>query len=46
MRAPIYLAADAGDAEKDVAVRLPKEIAIRLLMILSPSWVEDVARVI
>jgi len=46
MQSPIYLAADAGDADKEVAIRLPKEIAIRLLMILSPNWADEVGRVI
>jgi len=46
MQAPIYIAADAGDANKEVAVRLPKEIALRLLMILSPGWADEVGRVI
>src|SRR5258708_40293840 len=46
MQAPIYIAADAGDADKEVAIRLPKEIAMRLLMILSPNWAEEVGRVI
>jgi hypothetical protein len=46
MRAPIYVAANAGDANKEVAVRLPKEIAIQLLTILSANAAEDVARVI
>jgi hypothetical protein len=45
-RAPIYIAADAGDANKEVAVRLPKEIAIQLLTVLSANAAEDVAQVI
>ena len=45
-RAPIYLAADDGDAEKEVAIRLPKEIAIKLLMVLSPHWADEVAKVL
>ena len=45
-RAPIYLAADAQETGEEVAVRLPKEIAIKLLMVLSPHWTEDVARVL
>src|SRR6266436_10181336 len=44
--APIYLAADDGDAEKEVAIRLPKEIAIKLLMVLSPHWADEVAKVL
>jgi hypothetical protein len=44
MRAPIYL--DAGDANKEVAIRLPKEIAMRLLMVLASNWAEEVGRVL
>jgi len=43
---PIYIAADAGDVEQEVAIRLPKEIAIRLLMMLSPDWANEVGRVL
>ena len=46
MRAPIYIAADAGDANQQAAVRLPKEMAIRLLMVLSPNWADEVGSVI
>ena len=46
MRAPIYIAADAGDENQEVAIRLPKDIAIRLLMALSPNWADEVAGVI
>jgi hypothetical protein len=46
LRAPIYIAADAGDVDKEVAIRLPKEIAMKLLMVLSSSWTEDMARVL
>jgi hypothetical protein len=46
MRAPIYIAADAGDANQEVAIRLPKDIAIRLLMVLSPNWADEVGGVI
>lgn len=35
MRAPIYIAADAGDPESEMAIRLPKEIALKLLMVLA-----------
>jgi hypothetical protein len=45
--APIYIAVDAGNAgEDEVAVRLPKEIAIRLLMMLSPDWANEVGQVL
>jgi len=46
MRAPVYIAVDNGDAEKEVTIRLPKDIAIRLLMSLSTTWADDVARII
>ncbi len=46
MRAPIYLAVDAGDAEQEVAIRLPKDIAMRLLMILAPTWTDEIGRVL
>ncbi len=46
MRAPIYIAVDAGNADEEVSIRLPKDIAIRLLMGFSASWADDVARVI
>ena len=44
--APIYIAADAREEEKEVAIRLPKDVAIRLLMILSPNWVEEAGQVL
>ena len=44
--APVYIAVDAGNANKEVAVRLPKEIAIRLLIALSSTYAEEVGRVI
>jgi hypothetical protein len=37
MRAPIYIAVDGGSADEEVAVRLPKEIAMRFLMPSFPS---------
>jgi hypothetical protein len=43
MRAPIYLAVDAGDADQEVAIRLPKGVAIRLLTILSANFTDEVA---
>jgi hypothetical protein len=45
MRAPIYLAVDGGDADKEVAIQLPKEIAIRLVMVLTSNGAEEVGRV-
>jgi hypothetical protein len=44
--APIYIAVDSGDADQEVKIRLPKDIAIRLLMGLSPNWADQVAQVI
>jgi hypothetical protein len=44
--APIYIAGDAGNVDEEVAIRLPKEIAIRLLTVLSPDWANEVARVL
>ncbi len=46
MRAPVYIAVDGGNADEEVSVRLPKEIAMRLLMGLSATWADDVVRVI
>lgn len=44
--APIYLAVDNRNADEEVAVQLPKEIAVRLLTILSPNWADEVGRVV
>ena len=44
--APIYLAIDAGKTEEEVAIRLPKEIAARILTILSPNWTGEVGLVL
>jgi hypothetical protein len=46
LRTPIYVAVDSGDSNNEVAARLPKEIAIELLTILSVNPAEDVPRVI
>ena len=46
MRAPIYLAVNAGDADQEVAIRLPKGIAIRLLTVLSANFADEVAQII
>jgi hypothetical protein len=43
---PIYIAVDAGNADAEVAIRLPKEIAVRLLTMLSPTWADEVGRVL
>jgi len=43
---PVYIAVDAGNADEEVAVRLPKEIAIRLLTILSTKYDEEVGQVL
>lgn len=44
--APVYIAVDDGESNREVAIRLPKEIAIRLLTILSANFAEEVGRVI
>jgi hypothetical protein len=46
LRAPIYIAADAEEMGEEIAIRLPKEIAMKLLMVLSSSWTEDISRVL
>jgi hypothetical protein len=46
MASPIYIAVDAGNADEEVAIRLPKEIALRLLMMLSPDWANQVGQVL
>ena len=46
MEAPIYIAVEAGNADQEVTIRLPKEIALRLLMVLSPKWADEVGRVL
>ena len=46
MKAPIYIAVEGGNAEEEVPVRLPKEIAMRLLMGLLPNWADEVQRVL
>jgi hypothetical protein len=43
---PIYIAVDDGNVDEEVAIRLPKEIAMRLLMMLSPRWADEVGRVL
>jgi hypothetical protein len=34
---PVYIAVDNGDADREVAIRLPKEIARQLLTVLDPA---------
>jgi hypothetical protein len=46
MRAPIYIAVEGRNADEEVSIRLPKEIAMRLLMGLVPNWADEVARVL
>jgi hypothetical protein len=43
---PIHIAVDAGEEDKEVVIRLPKDIAIRLLMALSPNWANEGGRVL
>jgi|SRR6476659_11367006 len=44
--APIYLAVDAGNPDQEIAIRLPKDMAIRLLTILSDKFAEEIARIV
>jgi hypothetical protein len=44
--APIYIAVDSGNSEREVLIRLPKEIAMRLLMSLSPNWTGEIGGVL
>jgi hypothetical protein len=44
--APIYIAFDSGDANNEVALRLPKDIALGLLTILSPDAAAEVCQVV
>ena len=46
MRAPIYLAADSGDENQEVVIRLPKDMAIRRLVALSDNFADHVAQII
>ncbi len=46
LKAPVYIAVDGGNADEEVAVRLPKETAIQLLMGLLPNWADEVERVL
>jgi hypothetical protein len=42
--APVYIA--VGGATQDVAIRLPREIAVQLLTVLSPNPTEESLRVL
>lgn len=46
MKAPIYIAVDGESVDEEVAVRLPKQVAMRLLMALLPNWADEIERVI
>lgn len=41
MVAPVYIAVDEGDANKEVAVCLPKDTAESILRVLYPRWREE-----
>jgi len=41
MVAPVYIAVNEGDANAEVAVRLPKDIAEAILKVLDPDWQES-----
>ena len=43
---PIHLAVDTGDPDQELVVRLPKDIAIRLLTVLSANFAEEVRMII
>jgi hypothetical protein len=38
--APVYLAVDEGDSNNEIAVRLPKNVAEEILMVLRPDYRE------
>lgn len=38
--APVYIAADQGNADDEIAMRLPKTVAEQLLEVLLPNWHE------
>ena len=44
--APIYLSADDGNPEQEVSIRLPQEIAMRLLIALEPNWTKLIGQVL
>lgn len=44
--APICLAIDAGNPDQEVAIRLPKDVAIRLLTVLSDNFADEIGRVV
>jgi hypothetical protein len=46
IRSPIQIAVDSGIADQEVSIRLPKEIAMRLLITLAPNWTELIGRVL
>jgi hypothetical protein len=39
--APVYIAVDAGDANKESAVRLPRSTAEAILAVLQPRYLEE-----
>jgi hypothetical protein len=43
---PIYIAVENEHTNEELAVRLPKEIAVRILTILSSNWADQAGRVI
>jgi len=44
--APMYIAVDSGDSNNEVALRLPKDIGMGLLTILSPDAAAEVFQVV
>jgi hypothetical protein len=43
---PIYIPVDSGDCNNEVALRLPKDIAMGLLRILSPDAAAEVFQLV
>lgn len=44
--APIYIAVHKGDANKEIAVRLPRDVALQLLKILKADHDDEDMRVL
>jgi hypothetical protein len=44
--APIYIAVDKGDANKGIAVRLPRDLALQLLEVLRANHDDEGMRVL
>jgi hypothetical protein len=44
--APIYIAVDEGNANKEIAVRLPRDLALQLLKVLRANHDDEGMRVL